>query len=74
MRYSNDTSSLGLVCSTQWRYAQLAVWLSTKRVVESEMMVQRYWEAVEESFLGGNEEVERANTRYLERYWQSVEA
>ena len=60
-------------CPTQWCEAQSAVWHSTKRVVESERKVQRFWEAVEESLPRGSEEAERANRLSWDSYWRRVE-
>ena len=61
------------MCPTQWREAQRAVWHSTKRVVESERKVQRFWETVEESLPRGSEEAERANRLSWDSYWRRIE-
>ena len=53
----------------QWRDVQRAVWHSTKRPMESERKVQRYWETVEESLPIGSKEAERANRLFWDSYW-----
>ena len=73
MPSSGDIGTLWEACPTKWRDAQRAVWHSTKRVMESEKKVQRYWEMVEESLPIGSEEAERANRLSWDSYWQRVE-
>ena len=73
MPSSGDIGTLWETCPTQWHEAQRAVWHSTKRVMESERKVQRYWEAVEESLPIGSEEAERANRLSWDSYWRRIE-
>ena len=73
MPSSGDIGTLWEMCPTQWHDAQCAVWHSTKRVMESERKVQRYWETVEESLPIGSEEAERANRLSWDSYWQRIE-
>ena len=73
MSSSGDFGTLWEMYPTPWREAQHAVWHSTKRVVESERKVQRFWETVEESLLRRSEEAERANRLSWDSYWRRIE-